>query len=211
MRPLSTLRPALRNPRVHDVPLLEGLIRRFGFVGAIVLDASTGRIAAGHGRRLALLALHDRGEPPPRGVVEREGEWYVATTLLSVPDEHEAAAYQLADNRAPERSRWERDGLADMLATLAAEERAHDLGWSKAEVAWQEAWAHEASDLRAEHGEEESIDIEPEKTRQLTITFERTSFDALLPRMAAAQRKLGTSTYAQLLDALLALSERHGA
>ena len=54
--PLSSLKPARRNPKRHDLGTLDQSLDRFGFVAPIILDERTKRIVAGHGRMEAPFA-----------------------------------------------------------------------------------------------------------------------------------------------------------
>lgn len=52
--PLKSIRGWTRNPKLHDLPRIAASIERFGFVAPLVMDATTGRLVAGHGRLEAL-------------------------------------------------------------------------------------------------------------------------------------------------------------
>ena len=54
-----------RNPKDHDLSLIQGSISRFGFVSPILIDETTGKIVAGHGRLESLQKLKQSGQPPP--------------------------------------------------------------------------------------------------------------------------------------------------
>lgn len=192
--PLDELRGAVRNPRKHDIPLLCRLIRRFGFVALPTLDAATGRLVAGHGRTLALRSMRDSGEIPPKGIL---AGWLVPVRRVTFESAIEAEAYVLADNRASESSAWVYDELRAVLEELHEADAAADLGWSNATL---------AAVLDAEPPPEREDEPE-ERTKTLTITFEKDAFARLLPRLAAAQSRHRTTTYAQTLEALLGLSE----
>lgn len=192
--PLDSIRGATRNPRKHDIPLLCRLIRRFGFVALPTLDANTGQLVAGHGRTLALRSMRDSGEIPPKGVL---AGWMVPVRRVAFESATEAEAYVLADNRASESSVWVYDELRAVLEDLAEADAAADLGWSNATLA--AVLLDEPPPERDEEPEE--------RTKTLTITFERDAFARLLPRLAAAQQRHRTTTYAQTLEALLETSE----
>ena len=61
---LEGLVRAPRNPKQHDLGVLQASLDRFGFVAPIILDERTGRLVAGHGRLDALekLKSEDGGE-----------------------------------------------------------------------------------------------------------------------------------------------------
>lgn len=60
---VDALKPAVRNPKDHDLGELMTSIERFGFVDAVVLDERSGRLVAGHGRVEALQAMKKDGKP----------------------------------------------------------------------------------------------------------------------------------------------------
>jgi ParB-like chromosome segregation protein Spo0J len=127
--PLDDLAPSPRNPRRHDLDAIEASIRRFGFVGAIVVDAEARRILAGHGRVAALRRLRAAGEPAPRGA---EG-WAVPAVVAPFAG-LDAEALLVADNRTAERATWEREGLAAVLAELADADALAGTGYAPGEV-----------------------------------------------------------------------------
>ncbi|MBZ5526170.1 MAG: hypothetical protein LAP21_28450 [Acidobacteriia bacterium] len=48
--PLTSLKPAKRNPKRHQIDTVLTSMARFGYVAPMVLDERTGRLVAGHGR-----------------------------------------------------------------------------------------------------------------------------------------------------------------
>lgn len=119
--PVEDLEPHPRNPRKHRADI-EGSLRRFGFTIPILVCERTGLIAAGHGRRKALMAMHGRKEEPPRGVlVLEDGRWAAPVVRgWSSKDDAELMAYVIADNRHPDLGGWEFPELAQMLTELEA-------------------------------------------------------------------------------------------
>lgn len=60
------------NPKDHDLEELKRSFLRFGFVQPILVDETSGRIVAGHGRVQALISWRDEdGRDPPARVVLR--------------------------------------------------------------------------------------------------------------------------------------------
>jgi hypothetical protein len=118
--PLHELKPAKRNPKGHDLPAIMASLRRFGVTQAIAsIDERTGRMVLGHGRRAALLAMHDDDEDAPKGVrVTDDGEWLVPVSTK------EADAALVGDNELTIAGGWDDpvglhsmlDGLGDNLA-----------------------------------------------------------------------------------------------
>jgi ParB-like chromosome segregation protein Spo0J len=64
---LDDIRPHPENPKTHSIPLIQDSLRRFGFTAPLLVCERTGYLAAGHGRRAALLAERGEGHPPPSG------------------------------------------------------------------------------------------------------------------------------------------------
>jgi hypothetical protein len=101
----ESLVPYARNAAVHSpeqIDELAGLIAANGFTQPVVVDRE-GVIVVGHGRREAALKLNLSEIP----VV-------VADHL----DEHQLAAYRLADNKISERRTWDTEMLKFELGSL---------------------------------------------------------------------------------------------
>jgi len=123
--PLSQVQAWPRNPKKHDEPGLDASLERFGFVNPLVLDETSGRLVAGHGRLEALRRRLEAGKPPPARVEVRGAEWCVPVLMgVSFADEAEAEAYLLADNRLTELGGWDQVALADMLRRPVTERAA---------------------------------------------------------------------------------------
>src|SRR5689334_9807248 len=75
--PLSSLKPATRNPKRHEIETLLASMNRWGYVGLMILDERTGRLVAGHGRLEALKRAKEAGQKPPDRIRVVGGEWYV--------------------------------------------------------------------------------------------------------------------------------------
>jgi ParB-like chromosome segregation protein Spo0J len=115
------------NPRQGDDETVAESIDVNGFYGAIIVQASTGRILAGHTRRRNLL---DAG----------------ATTgpvLWLDVDDARALRILLADNRSAELANWIPGKLADVLAAMGADIAGS--GFTVADVAVAIAQAADAS------------------------------------------------------------------
>ena len=127
---VRSLTPYADNPRINTdaVPKVAESIRRFGFLGDIVID-SKGVIVAGHTRALACMLLLERGdcglwgraELNPQGPACRyQG---IAPMVPVIRAEHltedEIRAYRIADNKTAEASRWDYDLLAKEVDLLA--------------------------------------------------------------------------------------------
>lgn len=118
---VDALKPAVRNPKDHDLGELMTSIERFGFVDAVVLDERSGRLVAGHGRVEALQAMKKDGKPAPRGVtVDDDGRWLLPVQRgWASKDDREAEAFIVASNRLVEVGGWDSNALTELLADLA--------------------------------------------------------------------------------------------
>jgi hypothetical protein len=117
---LGKLREARRNPKLHDIEETIASIRRFGFVQVPAIDEKTGLLVAGHGRREALLEMKQAGEPVPKNIEDRDGEWFVPVLRgVAFETETEAEAYLLADNRVGGLAGYDDAMLAKMAFELA--------------------------------------------------------------------------------------------
>lgn len=132
---LSELKRWPRNPKDHDLGELRRSIARFGYVQPILVDESTGRIVAGHGRLDVLEQMKAEGRKPPERVLERKGEWLVPVIRgVAFNSDDEAQAYLLADNRLTEIGGWEDGTLTDVLNDLAEKDLLEGIGWDGNDV-----------------------------------------------------------------------------
>lgn len=128
---------APRNPKGHDLELLDGSFDEFGFAEPPLRDERTGRLVAGHGRLEQLRARRDAGEPAPEGIlVRRDGRWLLpVVTGWSSRDDAHAEGYLLVSNRATEAGGWVPEELAEMLSDLAVSDVPLDaVGFSHADL-----------------------------------------------------------------------------
>lgn len=120
-RKLSELVDDDRNPRVHDLRNIDAIaasLDRYGQVEPIIIQASSRRIIAGHGRKAAL---------------EQNGETSAQVLELDL-DDLDARDLAIRLNRSGELASWNRDRLGEILAELEQEGRAEGLGFSAAEL-----------------------------------------------------------------------------
>lgn len=134
--PLSSIRAANKNPKTHAIDRLRLSIRRFGFVAPLVLDESTGRLVAGHGRAEALRAMRAAAEEPPERVQATDDDWLVPVLRgVSFATERDAEAYLLADNRIQELGGWDTVSLLEMIrASQDDPSLVAAAGWNEREV-----------------------------------------------------------------------------
>lgn len=115
--PLDEVAEDPKNPKSHDLSLMNDSVGRFGFIEPMVMDERTGYLVSGHGRRMTLEKMRDRGDNPPDGVdVDEAGTWLVPVVRgWSSSSDAEAHAALAALNRIGEKGGWE-DG--ELLAIL---------------------------------------------------------------------------------------------
>ena len=133
--PLSTLRPAPRNPKAHDVDALVASLGRFGFVAPVIVDERTGRLVAGHGRVEALQRAKAAGAAPPDRVKVEGDDWFVPVVRgVAFARDIDAEAYLLADNQLTTGPGWG-DGLDAMLRDLRDADALIGTGFSDRDLA----------------------------------------------------------------------------
>ena len=123
--PLESLTPWGRNARKHSAESTARLsagIRRFGFPVPITAWKSQRRIAAGHGRRLAMQSL--LAEDPgfvPRNAPPGVGPGFVPVMWTEFATEAQFEAFALSDNRQAKNAEDDDALMAAVLADLHAQ------------------------------------------------------------------------------------------
>jgi len=112
-----------RNPKGHALEDIDASMTRFGYVDPVVIDERTGKLLSGHGRREALMARKDRGEPPPLNVeVDAEGRWLAPVVRgVRTTSDIEAGALIVGVNELVAAGGWDPDRLAPLLESIRAE------------------------------------------------------------------------------------------
>ena len=132
-RPLDEIQPHPGNPKQHDIGLIVGSLRRFGFLDPVVIDQRTDLLVSGHGRCEALRSMRDDGEEPPSGVVGED--WRVPVYEgWSSRDDDEAAAALVALNRSTEAGGWDESALRSILDRLDEIGRLDGVGYNDREI-----------------------------------------------------------------------------
>lgn len=120
-RPLSSITPAPRNVKKHDIGVLVQSIQRFGFNDAAIIDERTSKLVSGHGRVAALRQMRQAKAPAPAGVRANGDDWWVPVQLgWSSKDDVEAEAFLVAANRIVELGGYDEPVLEVVLRELAA-------------------------------------------------------------------------------------------
>lgn len=118
LKPLKTLRPARRNPKLHALDDIIESITTYGFKEVVLVNEATGRIVHGHGRLEALQAIHAAGEQPPDDIEIMNGEWMVPTVSGKFDSEEAAESYGLTVNKLVEKGGWDVNLLDAMVREL---------------------------------------------------------------------------------------------
>lgn len=107
------------NPRLHDESLLDESLDAHGFYGAVLVQSSTSRLIAGHGRSRA---------------ARRAGRDTVPAIVLDV-DDATAAQLLLIDNRSSDAATNDDELLVQLLDELEHERGTLDgTGWTHDEL-----------------------------------------------------------------------------
>ncbi|MBB5081356.1 hypothetical protein [Nonomuraea endophytica] len=119
---LASIPRAPRNPKDHDLEGIRAAIEQFGLLIAGELDDRTGRLVVGHGRLEVLETMKAERAGAPSGVqLADDGEWMVPILRgWESRSDADAEAYLIANNHLSEKGGWHEQGLADMLASIAA-------------------------------------------------------------------------------------------
>ena len=126
---LDDIVSADNNPKDHDLGVLYQSMQRFGFTNPIIMNESTGKLLAGHGRLKTLQMMKDNGEDAPKRIDvvkdiedDRIETWYVPVLYgVSIDNLSEAQAYLIADNRLTELGGWKPMDLMDSLTEIIEE------------------------------------------------------------------------------------------
>lgn len=121
--PLSALLKHPRNPKEHNIPLIEGSIERFGFTSPPIIDERSGLLTAGHGRLEALENLRESGAEPPSRIYAERGDWMIPVIRgVRFESDSEAAAYLITDNETTLQGGWSEEKLALILHQIKSED-----------------------------------------------------------------------------------------
>ena len=133
---LSEILEADRNVKDHDIGAIHESMNRFGFTSPLLLNESSGKLVAGHGRIEALKQKKQFSEEPPINIkVDDDGEWLVPVIRgVSFKTEEEAQAYLLADNRLVELGGWNTSELIEELEKLAEESSLQGTGFDDSDI-----------------------------------------------------------------------------
>lgn len=132
---LATVLRAPRNPKQHDLGVIQASLDRFGFVSPILMDDATGRLVAGHGRLDALQQRKASGGSPPARVRVDGDRWLVPVIRgLAFSSPTEAESYLVADNQLTLLGGWDEHALAGLLSDLATQQALDGTGFDAEDV-----------------------------------------------------------------------------
>ncbi len=134
--PVDDLVGMERNPKEHDLGAIHASINRFGYVAPIIINETTGRIVAGHGRAAVLKQKQDAGEDRPSGVMVKDGKargpWLAPVVRgVAFKSDKEAEAYLIADNRLTELGGWDNRTLLEILDPLSVSDGLDGTGFDQ--------------------------------------------------------------------------------
>lgn len=101
--PLSQVQRLDGNPKLHDIGKIVESIQKHGFKDPPKLEPALndgkGGIVEGNGRTEALLWMREGKFEAPRGIIDKDGEWYVPILVgVDAADALEAKAYAIDHN-----------------------------------------------------------------------------------------------------------------
>lgn len=117
------------NFKKHDIGSMIESIRIHGFRDAPIYDDTAGCIIAGNGRTIALQKMKDAHANLPRGILEKDGEWYLPVQFgVNANSQEEAYAFGIDHNNLTMlggdigiedmKRIWDEEEFAEMAAML---------------------------------------------------------------------------------------------
>lgn len=133
---LSDITEADRNVKDHDIGAIHESMNRFGFTSPLLMNESTQKLVAGHGRVEALRQKKQFNEDRPANIeVAEDGDWLVPVIRgVYFENEEEAQAYLLADNRLTELGGWDTNALLEELQILSENSGLEGTGFDDADL-----------------------------------------------------------------------------
>lgn len=108
-----------RNPKDHDIGEIDTSMKRFGYLERLIINETTGRLIAGHGRIETLRKSKAKGKTAPINIKVEGNKWLIPCDYVEIPESEEEAA-AIALNRLVERGGWNEHMLTNILSDLAA-------------------------------------------------------------------------------------------
>ena len=120
--PLEDIRPAERNPKLHDTTAIIDQITRFGFTNPLIVDDRTGKLHAGHGRWTALVVMRTAGNNVPDGIRVGEDDGWLVPVVSGWRSRNnlDAEAALVGDNQTTRLAGWDDRFLSEILEDVNA-------------------------------------------------------------------------------------------
>ena len=92
-------------------------INRFGFNVPLIINDTSGKLVAGHGRLQALISMYSSKYGLPKNIMKDDDGMWLAPVMVGndFANEEEAMAYLLADNKLTELGGWDSEKLLEGL------------------------------------------------------------------------------------------------
>jgi len=205
-QPLSKLKPAKRNPKLHSQDIGTSM-ERFGYAEPILLDERTGRLVAGHGRLEFLQKKKLAGEHPPGGVEVKGKDWLVPVVRgWSSKNDKEAGAYLVASNQITIAGGWSQEALSSMLSKIPKQ----GLGFQPEELDALLGRMSEAAGALARTSDDTGRtptqakeNYDTTSLRQVVLVFQADRYEEILDMLAAVREKEQVDNNAEAVERLL--------
>jgi hypothetical protein len=179
------------NPRRGDDGAVADSVDANGFYGAILAQASTGHVLAGHTRRRVLL---DKGET-------------TGPVIWVDVDDATARRILLADNRMAELATWDDEALLRVLSELGGADPAglDGTGFDAEMLSALAADLGEVTMPTVERKDREHVADRYQNTelRQVTFALRVTEYNELVTRLETLRSQWGLDTYAAVVTRLV--------
>ncbi len=117
--PLDRLERFPRNPKLHSDKILESM-KEYGYVNPMIIDETTGRLVAGHGRLEKLQTMKAIGSVPPERIKVAEDGGWLAPVIRGIhfASEEQAERYLIDDNLIPQLGGWDQALLNEVAQAV---------------------------------------------------------------------------------------------
>lgn len=205
--PITKLNEWPRNPKKHDTDLISDSMERWGFTQPVMVDETSNRLVAGHGRIETLMRRFQAKESAPERIrVDADtGEWLVPVLRgIGFASEQEAEAYVVADNRTSEVGGWDDKLLNDILSTLNTEGLISGVGFSMRDIDRIVQDSTPDAEATGTTPDEYYETFRDGEIRQVVLYFAADEYDEVLRRLQVAMTHLGadshTATFLKILE-----------
>lgn len=112
------------NPKDHNLGAIDVSYDTFGFTEPPLIDETSGKVVAGHGRGKQLMQRMQKNDSPPDGIqVADDGMWQLPVVRgVKFKDDDHVKAYLVASNNLTMQGGWNDEELASLLQGLALED-----------------------------------------------------------------------------------------